>query len=249
MSVASHHSGDAIRRVAVMQPYLFPYFPYIQLIACVDVFIIFDTAQFIARGWANRNFIKVEERLHRFVVPVRKAPRDTAFADMCFAHNVDLAVMRMHQTLHHAQRSSRFPDAPRQLLSATFGPHAAAGSSFIAAFERMAVHLMKILSFDTQIVRASSLGPREDGPAENCIIRMVKQVGGSEYVNPIGGAEMYDRARFAEHGLGLSFLRSTAETDQSSSEANGLDLSILDSLAHYPPADLRRRLADYMLVV
>ena len=42
-------------RVAVMQPYLFPYLGYFQLIRAVDLFVLFDDVQYIKRGWVNRN--------------------------------------------------------------------------------------------------------------------------------------------------------------------------------------------------
>ena len=49
-----------------MQPYLFPYLPYFQLIHAVDSFVIFDTAQFIRRGWMNRNRINLHGSAHSY---------------------------------------------------------------------------------------------------------------------------------------------------------------------------------------
>ena len=39
-----------------MQPYLFPYKGYFNLIAAVDKFVILDDVQYITRGWINRNY-------------------------------------------------------------------------------------------------------------------------------------------------------------------------------------------------
>lgn len=38
------------KKIAVMQPYLFPYIGYFQLINAVDVYILYDDVQWI-RGW------------------------------------------------------------------------------------------------------------------------------------------------------------------------------------------------------
>ena len=46
-----------LKRLASMQPYFFPYLGYWQLIAAVDCFELFDNAQYIDRGWVNRNRI------------------------------------------------------------------------------------------------------------------------------------------------------------------------------------------------
>ena len=44
-------------KVAIMQPYLFPYIGYFQLIAAVDKFVVYDDVNFIKGGWINRNNI------------------------------------------------------------------------------------------------------------------------------------------------------------------------------------------------
>ena len=44
-------------RIAVMQPYLFPYIGYWQLVNSVDTFVIYDDVNFIKRGYINRNNI------------------------------------------------------------------------------------------------------------------------------------------------------------------------------------------------
>lgn len=43
-------------RIGIMQPYLFPYKGYFDLIASVDKFVILDDVQYITRGWINRNY-------------------------------------------------------------------------------------------------------------------------------------------------------------------------------------------------
>lgn len=48
-----------MKRVAIMQPYFLPYLGYFQLMAAVDVFVLFDNVQFIRRGHIHRNRIKV----------------------------------------------------------------------------------------------------------------------------------------------------------------------------------------------
>ena len=57
------------KRIGVMQPYLFPYLGYFQLISEVDEFWLLDDVQFIRRGWMNRNQILVGGS-HIFTIPV-----------------------------------------------------------------------------------------------------------------------------------------------------------------------------------
>lgn len=44
-------------KIAIMQPYLFPYIGYFSLIKNTDYFVFFDTPQYIRKGWINRNRI------------------------------------------------------------------------------------------------------------------------------------------------------------------------------------------------
>ena len=44
-------------RLGIMQPYFFPYLGYFSLIKHADLFILFDTPQFIRHGWIERNRI------------------------------------------------------------------------------------------------------------------------------------------------------------------------------------------------
>ena len=46
-----------MKKIAIMQPYFFPYIGYFQLINSVDEFIIYDNIQYTKGGWINRNQI------------------------------------------------------------------------------------------------------------------------------------------------------------------------------------------------
>ena len=60
---------------AIMQPYFFPYIGYFQLMSAVDVFVFFDDAQYVTRGWVNRNLIYTNNAPHWLTMPVEKANR------------------------------------------------------------------------------------------------------------------------------------------------------------------------------
>ena len=48
-------------KLAVMQPYLFPYLGYFQLIDLADTFVLYDDVQYRKGGWINRNRILVNQ--------------------------------------------------------------------------------------------------------------------------------------------------------------------------------------------
>ena len=60
-------------KLAIMQPYLFPYLGYFQLMHAVDRFVVDDDVTFIKQGWINRNRILINGAAVYFTVPLRHA--------------------------------------------------------------------------------------------------------------------------------------------------------------------------------
>ena len=60
-------------KVAVMQPYFFPYIGYFQLIAAVELFIVYDNIKYTKKGWINRNRILQNGKDVIFSLPLKNA--------------------------------------------------------------------------------------------------------------------------------------------------------------------------------
>ena len=63
-------------KLAIMQPYIFPYIGYFQLIKAVDKFVLYDDVNFINRGWINRNRILVNGQDSMFTIPLKDASQN-----------------------------------------------------------------------------------------------------------------------------------------------------------------------------
>ncbi len=59
-----------------MQPYLFPYIGYFQMIHSVDAFVFYDDVNYINRGWVNRNRILINGDANYFTVPLLNASQN-----------------------------------------------------------------------------------------------------------------------------------------------------------------------------
>lgn len=60
-------------KIAIMQPYLFPYIGYFSLIK-IQIICLFDTPQYIRKGWINRNrILGTKGKDIYFTVPVENA--------------------------------------------------------------------------------------------------------------------------------------------------------------------------------
>ena len=63
-------------KVAIMQPYFFPYVGYWRLINYVDLFVILDDVNYIQRGWIARNKIKCKNGEQWLKLPLEKASQN-----------------------------------------------------------------------------------------------------------------------------------------------------------------------------
>ncbi len=67
-------------KAAIMQPYFFPYIGYFQLIAAVDLFIVYDNIKYTKKGWINRNRMLQNGKDVVFSLPLK---RDSDTLDVC----------------------------------------------------------------------------------------------------------------------------------------------------------------------
>eukprot|EP01036_Dinobryon_divergens_P050949 gene50949-68197_t len=59
-------------KVGIMQPYFLPYIGYFQLIAAVDLFVVYDNIKYTKKGWINRNRLLQNGTDAVFSLPLKK---------------------------------------------------------------------------------------------------------------------------------------------------------------------------------
>jgi hypothetical protein len=99
------------------------------------------------------------------------------------------------------------------------------------------------------MVVSSSLGVDRQLRGEERVLATCSEVGASEYVNPIGGLELYNESSFSDRGIRLSFLRSRLTPYEQYAAPFVPALSIVDAMMFVPPEELDVRLrSDYDIV-
>ena len=62
------------KKLAIMQPYIFPYVGYFSLINSSDKILFYDDVNFIKRGWIHRQRILINGKDYMFTIPLNKPP-------------------------------------------------------------------------------------------------------------------------------------------------------------------------------
>lgn len=184
-------------RVAVMQPYFYPYIGYFQLMAAVDLFILFDCVQFPRRGRVHRTQIPDGSEVTAWLtLPLAKGPRNTRINELSFADQAARAF---------ADRCAPYSwlgNLPGSIADAMFSPM----ESVVDYLERNLRVAADYLQISTPFVRSSAFSIPESIRHSERVCAVVRAAGASRYLNASGGRSIYDSSDFTSHLIELEFL-------------------------------------------
>ncbi|WKN45143.1 WbqC family protein [Tunicatimonas pelagia] len=233
-------------QIAVMQPYIFPYLGYYQLVASADRFIFFNDVNFIKKGWIHRNTIAVQQKPYRFTVPLQQASQNKAILDTLL-HPVEYPRWRKKflTTLNQSYQESPFFNETYALVSEVLY---ASVDSIADLAANSIITVTKHLGLNLGFTYSSDLPYHRDGDGQDKILSICQLQQASAYVNPIGGKELYEHEAFQQNNLQLSFLQSLDITYSQSAPTFIANLSIIDVLMHCSVPEIKKLLLQYKLI-
>ncbi|CAN5430476.1 WbqC family protein [soil metagenome] len=189
-------------KVAIMQPYFFPYIGYFQLLRSVDVFVLYDNIKYTKKGWINRNRMLQQGRDVMFSLPLKS---DSDFLDVRERElAVDFKRDKLLNQIGGAYRSAPYFAQTFPLIEEIVRNDERNLFKFLHhSMARTCVHL----GIATEI-RVSSEIPIDHGlKNQEKVLALCKAVGAGTYINAIGGMELYSKAAFNSRGIELEFIK------------------------------------------
>jgi hypothetical protein len=227
-------------RLAIMQPYFFPYQGYFQLIAAVDRFVVYDDVAFIKSGWINRNRILTANGVAYMTVPLSGASsfrsiRDTACVSPQTWRD------RLLRTLAEAYAHAPERDAGLALVRDALDQ---AESTSIADVARASLRVVcAYAEIRTELVASSTVYQNAHLQGTDRVLNICRQERAQQYINLPGGRALYHTAQFEAHGLRLEFLEPVLEPySQMHSLPFVPGLSVVDAIMSLPRDELKQRL-------
>lgn len=234
--------GNYLVHFAVMQPYLFPYLGYFQLVAAVDMFVFLDDVAYIKRGWIDRNRVMLDGNEHRFSVQVRDKSQNRRIMDheLVAPGNREAILSTVLQAYCRAPHYAEV--AP--VLEAVFLSEV----RYIADLAQLSVTAVSgFLELETQFLRASVGFPGTGLSGEERIVEICTLGGASCYVNMIAGRHLYSQERFRQSGIDLYFLEPAMRPYPQLSASFIPGLSIIDLLMNLGRKGTHLRLKEFSL--
>lgn len=230
-------------KLAIMQPYVFPYLGYFQLMSAADLFVLYDDAAFIKQGWINRNVLGARHGPQRFTLPVCRPRLGQPIADVKL-YRPETFKRRLLATIESLYRRAPHYDLVRPVLEAAIG---AEGENLALYIEHTLNVLRSYLRIETPIVRSSQrhANCRQKGQAR--VIEICRAERAHTYINAEGGRQLYDEAAFRRQGIELLFLLHEPLPYRQNRAGFIPRLSIIDAMMFNSREELAQLLAAYRL--
>lgn len=222
-------------RVAIMQPYFFPYIGYFQLMAAVDLFIVYDNIKYTKKGWINRNRMLQGGQDVMFSLPLRSDSDALDVRERTLASDFNRSKLlnQLRGAYSHAPHFAEvFPMVERAVRFED--------QNLFGYLHHALTVTSSALGLQTPLRVSSTIDIDHTLRSQDKVIALAKAVGASTYVNPIGGLELYDRQSFEDHGLKLQFTRSKPLEYPQFGVPFVPWLSIIDVLMFNPLGDVQK---------
>jgi len=227
--------------LAIMQPYLFPYIGYWQLIEAVDTFVIYDDVNFIKQGYINRNNILSNGNKQTFTLELIGASSNKLINEILVGRNVKKLLKTIKQNYIKAPYfKDTFPVIENILNNK---------EKNLARFVGYSLQkLSYYLDIDTKFIYSSDIEKDNTLKGQDKVLTICNILKADKYINAIGGQKLYSKEIFKKNGIELNFLKSELIEYKQFKNDFIPNLSIIDILMFNNKDNIKKMLKRYELI-
>lgn len=225
-----------------MQPYFFPYIGYFQLINAVDKFIFYDDVNYINKGWINRNRILVNGKPTYITIDLSEASQNKLINEILFIDNRK----KISKSIMMAYKKAPYFNEIWPLIE-DINNYPVKHISELAIFS--IIKIAKYLDINTIFEQSSVLYSETKGLEKAERLKRICKINNAlNYINPIGGIDLYGKDDFKISGIELQFIKSNNINYLQFSNEHIPWLSIIDVLMHNSVTEIQVMLNDFELI-
>jgi WbqC-like protein family len=231
-------------KLAIMQPYVFPYIGYFQLINAVDLFVFYNDVNFIKKGWINRNRILVNGKDLLFTIPCEDISQHKLICDTKIGFN-NKERSRLLTTIQQGYKKAPFFNETFEIVEKVL-------SGSYTYIDEMAMagvkEVCRYLNIRTKFKESHGQYDNRELVHADRIIDICRQENAGQYINAEGGTELYSKDQFDSSGIKLSFLKPGLVQYRQFDNEFVPSLSIIDVLMFNSKDDVKQMLHSFELV-
>lgn len=236
---------DIIMKLGIMQPYFMPYIGYWQLINAVDEFVLYDNIQYTKKGWINRNRILNKDEFEYVTIPLKKDSDYLDVKDRSLSDTWSKDKVKILNKLNSIYKKAPFFDDTFLLFENLINYKNK--NLFNYVFYSIKT-INEHLDIKTKLTISSTISINHDLKSAEKVIELCKFEKANEYINPIGGIELYSKDQFHEKGIELRFLKSDPISYHQFDNEFVPWLSIIDVMMFNSVEEIKCLLKKYTLI-
>ena len=191
-------------KLAIMQPYFFPYIGYFKLVNTVDKFVFYDDVTFIKQGWINRNQILINDQAKLFSVPLSNASSHTLIKDVLIS---DIRYEKWKKSflstiMFNYKKAKNYEIVEALIERILLTPPKTISDLAI----KSVIEISNYLDLDTEFDVSSQNYGNTHLSGQDRVLDICQKENANTYINPIGGMELYSRDIFSERKIELMFI-------------------------------------------
>ncbi len=192
-------------KLAIMQPYVFPYIGYFQLIKAVDKFVFYDDVHFIKKGWIHRNNILINGEANLFTIPCKKISQNKLINEV--ALNFDKKEKeKFLKKIAFAYKKAPYFSQFYPLLENFINKDTSYTISELAS--NSILFICEYLGINRDFCKSSIKHSESKGlEKQERLITICKKENANTYLNAIGGKELYNKNDFKKESIELKFIK------------------------------------------
>ncbi len=236
-------------KVGIMQPYTFPYLGYFQLINYVDKWVVFDDAQFISKGWVNRNRIlhpDIKKEWQYFTVPVKKHSRESRIKAVEINEEKPWRDEFLGKLTSYKKKAPFYAETVEFIGDCISFNGGSLSEWIIYTLENTCAYLN--IPFDHSVFSETEMSTDNVQHAGQWALEIADTLGADEYVNPPGGYTIFNENEFQEKNIELKFLKPDLIPYVQRRDGFVPGLSIVDVMMWNDKDKIHRLLTDFEIV-
>lgn len=190
-------------KLAIMQPYLFPYIGYYQLVAASDLFIFYDDVNYIKSGWINRNRLIISGAVKYFTIPLGNASSFSKIMDIEVSDSARDRKKILDSIKFSYNKTPYFSDIfplVEKIISAN-------EKSLSKIAQNSIISICELLEISTQFDVSSQRYTNNDLSSVDRVLDICQEESAETYINLPGGSSLYDKELFLSKNVKLDFVK------------------------------------------
>lgn len=235
-------------RLALMQPYFFPYIGYFSIVQQVDKYVVLDTVQYIEHGWMDRNRVLKPDNGWQYIhLPTKKHSSTAGISEVEINNSIKWKTKILGQLQHYKKKAPHYKQTV-ELLSRLFEEEYSTVCQFnVALLKEICIYLQ--IGTPIELLSAGGIHYEKSQEADEWGLNVCKAVSGvTEYWNAPGGKSFFNQEKYEKAGIKLCFQKMDLKEYPQKGNPFEAGLSIIDVMMFNSVQEIQDAMNQYTLV-